>query len=181
MESRVKVLGHALHPMLIAFPLGLLATAVLFDIVFLVSDAPQWTQAAFYMIGVGVVTGLMAAVPGWLDWFAIPGKTRAKRIGLLHGAGNVIVLALFALSWVLRREQPAAPPTEAIVSSLLGAALALGTAWLGGELVERMGVGVADGAHLNAPSSLSAGGYAGAERRRFAQPAYAGEERRGRR
>jgi hypothetical protein len=36
-------------------------------------------------------------------------------------------------------------------------ALALGTvaAWLGGELVDRLGVGVDDGAHLDAPSSLS--------------------------
>jgi hypothetical protein len=27
--------------------------------------------------------------------------------------------------------------------------------WLGGELVDRLGVGVDDGAHLDAPSSLS--------------------------
>ncbi len=181
MDSKVKVLGHALHPMLIAFPLGLLSTAVVFDIVFLVSNDPRWTQTAYLMIGAGVVTGLLAAIPGWLDWFAIPAKTRAKRIGLVHGVGNVVVLILFALSWMLRRDQPAAPPTEAIVSGLLGVALALGTAWLGGELVERLGVGVSEGAHLNASSSLSSAGYAGAERRQPTQPAYAGVERRTRR
>ena len=31
MESKVKVAGHAVHPMLVAFPLGLLTTAVIFD------------------------------------------------------------------------------------------------------------------------------------------------------
>jgi hypothetical protein len=87
-----------------------------------------------------------------------------------------------------------APPTEAIVAALAGAGLAAVTGWLGGELVDRLGVGVDDGAHLDAPSSLSelpAGATAGAarggsnrymgrERRRMAQPAYAGFERRAR-
>ena len=72
---------------------------MVFDVIFLVTDNPTWTQAAFYMIGAGVITGLMAAVPGALDWWAIPRGTRAKRIGLIHGVGNVVVVALFALSW----------------------------------------------------------------------------------
>ncbi len=194
MESRVKLAGHPVHQMLIVFPLGLLATAVVFDVIFLVADDPAWTMAAFYMIGAGVITGLAAAVPGTVDWLAIPRGTRAKRIGLIHGVGNVIVVALFALSWVMRRDDPAAPPTEAVVAGLLGAGLSIVTAWLGGELVDRLGVGVDDGAHLDAPSSLTrmpaaaaagaefrAGmshGWAGRERRHFPQPAYAGVERR---
>jgi uncharacterized membrane protein len=196
MESRVKLAGHPVHQMLIVFPLGLLATAVVFDVIYLVTDNALWTQAAFYMIGAGVITGLAAAVPGVVDWLAIPRGTRAKRIGLIHGVGNVIVVTLFALSWYLRRDQPAAPPTGAVVAGLLGAGLSLLTAWLGGEMVNRLGVGVDDGAHLDAPSSLTgrpasaasgrefrAGmshGYSGAERRHFPQPAYAGIDRRGR-
>lgn len=194
MESRVKLAGHPVHQMLIVFPLGLLATAVVFDVIFLVSDRPAWTMAAFFMIGAGVITGLAAAVPGSVDWLAIPRGTRAKRIGLIHGVGNVIVVALFALSWYLRLDNPAAPPTEAVVAGLLGAGLAGVTAWLGGELVGRLGVGVDDGANLDAPSSLTgmpaaaaAGsefraemsrGWAGRERRQFPQPAYAGIDRR---
>ena len=194
MESRVKLAGHPVHQMLIVFPLGLLATAVVFDVLFLVTNNPIWTQAAFYMIGAGVVTGLAAAVPGTVDWLAIPRGTRAKRIGLIHGVGNVILVALFALSWYVRRDNPAAPPTGAVVAGLLGAGLAMVTGWLGGELVGRLGVGVDDGAHLDAPSSLTgmpaaAGadsefrggmshGWAGRERRHFPQPAYAGVDRR---
>lgn len=193
MESRVKFAGHPVHPMLIVFPLGLLAAAVIFDIIYLVSAQPQWTLVAYYMIGAGVIGGLAAAVFGWLDWFAIPRGTRAKRIGLWHGAGNVVVLALFILSWILRRESPVEPPTGAIVAGLLGVVLALVTSWLGGELVDRMGVGVDDGAHLDSPSSLSelpagaglggvSGGrsarYPGVERRAAPTSAYAGMERR---
>lgn len=193
MESRVKFAGHPVHPMLIVFPLGLLATAVIFDIIYLVSGNPQWTVVAYYMIGAGVIGGLAAAVFGWLDWFAIPGGTRAKRIGLWHGAGNVAVLTLFILSWVLRRESPLEPPTGAIVAGLLGVVLALITSWLGGELVDRMAVGVDDGAHLDSPSSLSelpAGAglgaasrreparYNGVERRAMSTSAYPGVDRR---
>ena len=192
MESRVKVAGHPLHQMLIVFPLGLLATAVVFDVIFLVTDNPTWTLAAFYMIGAGLITGLVAAVPGTVDWLAVPRGTRAKRIGLLHGIGNVVVLALFGLSWYVRRDNPALPPTGAVVAGLLGAGISLVTAWLGGELVDRLGVGVDDGAHLDAPSSLtsqsargssaagagSSGAWRGPERRHFPQPAYAGVDRR---
>jgi uncharacterized membrane protein len=191
MESRIKVAGHPLHQMLIVFPLGLLATAVVFDVIFLVSDDPTWTQAAYYMIGAGVITGLAAAVPGAVDWLAIPRGTRAKRIGLIHGVGNVVVVALFAISWFLRRDDPTVPPTGAVVAGLVGAGIAVVTAWLGGELVDRLGVGVDDGAHLDAPSSLTSqpatasasrggasSGWSGRERRHFPQPAFAGVDRR---
>ena len=181
MESRAKLAGHPVHQMLIVFPLGLLATAVVFDVISLVTGTPVWARTAFYMIGAGVVTGLAAAIPGTVDWLAIPRGTRAKRIGLIHGVGNVIVVALFALSWYLRRDQPADPPTGAVVAGLLGAGLSVVTAWLGGELVDRLGVGVYDGAHLDAPSSLTALPARGmAERRRYPQPAFAGVDRRGR-
>jgi uncharacterized membrane protein len=155
MESKVKFAGHPVHPMLIVFPLGLLATAVIFDIIYLVSSNVQWTVVAYYMIGAGIIGGLAAAVFGWLDWIAIPRGTRARRIGLWHGSGNVLVLALFILSWVLRRENPEVPPTGAIVAGLVAVVIALATAWLGGELVDRLAVGVDDGAHLDSPSSLS--------------------------
>jgi uncharacterized membrane protein len=180
MESKVKFVGHPVHPMLIVFPLGLLSTAVIFDIIYLVSDNPQWTVVAYYMIGAGVIGGLAAAVFGWLDWIAIPVGTRARRIGLWHGVGNVIVLALFVLSWVLRRETAEVPPTGAIVAALSGVVIALITGWLGGELVDRLGVGVDDGAHLDSPSSLSerpAGAGLGGPRAQ--STAYSSTERRG--
>jgi uncharacterized membrane protein len=185
MESRVKLAGHAVHPMLIVFPLGLLATAVVFDVIYLVTDVPMWTRAAYLMIAAGVIGGLAAALFGVIDWLAIPRGTRAWRVGLYHGLGNVIVVALFALSWVLRRESPATPPTGAVVAGLIGVGIALVTSWLGGELVNRLGVGIDDGANLDAPSSLArrpATARTGIEfrpdRRRVPQPAYVGVERR---
>ena len=155
MESRIKFAGHPVHPMMIVFPLGLLGSAAIFDIIYLVTYKSGWTQAAFYMIIAGCVSGLLAAVPGLLDWLVIPRGTRAKRIGLWHGLGNVIVIGLFAASWILRYPDPATPPLRALGLGFVGVGIALVTGWLGGELVDRLGVGVDDGAHLDAPSSLT--------------------------
>jgi uncharacterized membrane protein len=73
----------------------------------------------------------------------------------LHGAGNYVILVLFIVSWLLRLSDPKAPSIIAYVLSFLGAALLGGTGWLGGELTLRMGIGVDEGANLNAPSTLS--------------------------
>lgn len=155
MESKAKFLGHPIHPMLIVFPLGLLATAVAFDIVGLSASDAAWFRISFWMIAAGIIGGLLSAVFGLIDWWAIPSGTRAKSIGLWHGAGNVVVVVLFIISWFLRRPAPENPGSAAFVLGFVAVALALVTGWLGGELVDRLGVGVDDGAHLNAPSSLS--------------------------
>lgn len=155
MESRAKLFGHPVHQMLIVFPLGLLATAVIFDVVYLITGRSPWAEASYHMIPAGIIGGLIAAVFGLLDWLGVPSATRAYRIGAWHGVGNVVVVLLFAISWWMRRAAPATPESGALVFSFLGVLLALVTGWLGGELVDRLGVGVDDGAHLDAPSSLS--------------------------
>jgi uncharacterized membrane protein len=156
MESRAKLAGHAIHPMLIVFPLGLLAMAVVFDIIYLVTDNASLATAAFWNITAGIVAGLLAAVFGFWDWLAIPNGTRAKAIGLWHGAGNVVVVGLFAVSWLLRAGDLARLPSPvAFGLAVVAALLALVTGWLGGELVERLGVGVDEGANLDAANSLS--------------------------
>jgi len=156
MESKAKAFGHPIHQMLVVFPLGLLATAVIFDLITLGSGAPQWSKAAFYMIGAGIVGGLAAAVFGLVDWLAIPSDTRAKAVGAWHGLGNVVVVLLFAGSFMLRWNTPEGlPDNSALTLSVIGVLLALVTGWLGGELVNRLGVGVDDGANLNAGNSLT--------------------------
>lgn len=164
MESRAKALGHPIHQMLIPFPFGLLSTAVIFDIISLFVSDPA-TRAtlslvAFWMIAAGIVGGLVAAPFGLIDYLAIPQGTRARSVGMLHGAGNALMLILFAASLWMRYSTPAVaathqPTTLALVLSLAAFALAGVTGWLGGELVGRLGVGVDDGANLDAPNSLT--------------------------
>jgi uncharacterized membrane protein len=155
MESRAKLLGHSVHQMLIVFPLGLLGTSVIFDFIAYGTGQGRWAEIAFWMIAAGIVGGLLAAVFGLIDWLAIPSGTRAKTVGVLHALSNVAALACFAVSWLLRYDAPMRPDLPALILSVLGLAVALVGGWLGGELIDRLGVGVDPGAHLNAPNSLS--------------------------
>ena len=154
MESKAKLFGHAVHPMLIVLPLGLFVTSVIFDWIHRATKKEEPAKVAHAMICAGIIGGLAAAVPGLIDWLAVPQETRAKRIGLWHGAGNVLVLLFFMLSWLKRRRSPGSPPTSAFLLSHAGLALGTGTAWLGGELVYRLNIGIDTGAEPDAPNSL---------------------------
>jgi len=155
MESRAKLFGHAIHPILIVFPLGLLGTAVIFDAIYLIWGNVSMAEASFWMMTAGLIGGLIAAPFGLIDWLAIPSGTRAKTIGATHGIVNVFTLLFFAGSWLIRYDLPRHPETFASVLSIIGLLSALLGGWLGGELVERLGVGIDEGANLNAPNSLT--------------------------
>jgi uncharacterized membrane protein len=160
-ESRVKLLGHPIHPMLIVLPLGLFAIAVVFDIIYLATGTEEFADVAYWNITVGIIGGLLAAVFGFIDWWAIPKDTRAKRIGLWHGAGNFVIVLLFIVSWLLRQPDYAySPDLLPFILGLVGVGLALVTAWLGGELVYRLRVAVDDDANLDASNSLNREGVA---------------------
>ena len=165
MESRVKLFGHPVHPMLIIFPAGLFATAVIFDILYLIFGNPAFATVSFYIIAAGVVGGLLAAIFGFIDWLALPSNSRAKQIGGWHGLGNFVIVVLFAISWFLRRGNlNFIPGTPALILSFAGILLALVTLWIGGELVYRLGVAVDPGANVNAPSSLTQSSATGTRR-----------------
>ncbi len=155
MESKAKLCGHAIHPMLIPFPLGLLVASIVFDIVYLLTGNGKWSEIAFWMIAVGVVGGLVAAVFGAIDFSRVPDGTRAHSIGVWHAVLSGSMVALFAVSWLWRMGEPTEPGAVPIILSVLGVVLAGLTGWFGGELVERLGVGVYEGAHLNSSNSLS--------------------------
>lgn len=156
MESRVKLFGHPTHPMLVVFPIGLFATAVIFDILYLITTNPAFPTVSYYIIAAGVIGGLLAAIFGYIDWLALPNNSRAKNIGSWHGLGNVTIVVLFIVSWFLRGGSANFVPSGlALILSFAGVGLALITAWIGGELVYRLGVGVDPGANVNAPSSLT--------------------------
>lgn len=162
MESKAKIFGHAIHPIMIVFPLGLLATAVIFDVIYLATANNTWSYVAFYMIAAGLIGGLVAALFGLIDYLNIPNGTRAKRIGTYHGLVNLGAMLLFALSFFMRWHSPidattTTPTTTALLFSFGGVLLALLGGWFGGELVERLGVGVSPAADLNAPNSLTHG------------------------
>jgi uncharacterized membrane protein len=155
MASKAKLFGHPIHPMLIPFPIGLLGMAVIFDLLAQFAGRTALGLAAHPMIAAGVITALLAALFGAIDWTGIPGGTRAKTIATIHGLGNVGIVVLFAIAWWLRRENPGEAAGLPLLLEVIGVLALLVTGWLGGELVARLGVGVDPAANLNAPNSLS--------------------------
>jgi hypothetical protein len=82
MESRIKVAGHPLHPMLIVFPLGLLATAIAFDIAALVSGDNGWFNISFWIIGAGILAG---------SWPHYPARLTGSRSPAIHVLSDWLV------------------------------------------------------------------------------------------
>jgi uncharacterized membrane protein len=140
----MKLFGHPIHTVLVAFPIGLLSTSVIFDWAGWFTGNDQLTAVAFYMLASGIAFGLAAALFGLFDWLGIRSATRAKAVGLWHGLGNGVVLVLFGASLWLRWQAggPEFASMTARYLALAGAALLLVTGWLGGELVYRLGIGV---------------------------------------
>lgn len=158
MRARATLFGHPIHVMLVAFPLGLFAASVVFDLIWLLGGSPRWTEIASTLIGTGILGALLAAPFGLIDWLSIPEQTRAKQIGAVHGGGNLVVVVLMLGSWLLRRDAPTTPEAVAVILSFAAVALTVLTGWLGAELVNRHGMGVHEEAHLDAPSTGTAPG-----------------------
>jgi uncharacterized membrane protein len=153
MESRAQFLGHPVHQILVELPVGAFVFAVTCDTLHSVTRRRAFVPAARLALDFGLITATAAAPFGLVDWLAIPSGTRAKRVGLAHAMGNLVMLGLFASARKLRGGSRALGPSKWIAATGLGVASV--TAWLGGELINRHGVGVHDQLGEDAPSSIS--------------------------
>jgi uncharacterized membrane protein len=137
--------GHPLHPALVAIPIGAWIASLAFDIGSRVAHVPQpWAQGSRWLIGLGVLGALAAAMVGFLDLFAIPAGTRVFRIALVHMTVNLAATGAYAVGFVLRAGDPAGPVGWGRLSLSVAALAALSVGgYLGGELAYRYGVRVA--------------------------------------
>lgn len=138
--------GHPFHPILIPIPIGAWIASLVFDLAALLGDQPEvFAQGANWLIGIGIVGALAAAVFGLLDLWAIPRGTKAFTTGLVHMTLNLIVVALYAVNFALRRSQGYDDVSgTALVLSLIALGLLGASGWLGGMLAYHYGVRVAD-------------------------------------
>src|SRR6476469_2146304 len=87
MRSKATLLGHPVHPMLIPFPIAFLTGAVGFDAAGWLGDAPAWWTTGGYLGCAGIVTALLAAVPGFVDYlYTVPPKSSGKERATKHMA-----------------------------------------------------------------------------------------------
>ena len=145
-------LGHPLHPALVHVPTGLFPAALLFDLFVLADrDVHVAQRCAIWCIAVGLIGAIAAAPAGVADWLEIKRGKPAYKLGLIHLAMNVAVLALMAISLYLRLRSPGDVPGDKDPGSA-GYAMALGaianvvlfiSGYLGGRMVFDEGVSVA--------------------------------------
>jgi uncharacterized membrane protein len=140
--STAAIAGHPIHPMLIPLPLAFLVGAFGADIGAWLTNDPFWARAALWLTGAGVVLGLLAAIPGLID-FTTKKRIRDHQSAWVHGIGNIVVVTLAVISWWLRRDDPldAVLPWGITLSAIITLMLVI-TGWLGGELSYRHKIGV---------------------------------------
>jgi len=146
MYSKVKVAGHPVHPMLIAFPVAFYTASVICFAVFAVRGDAFWFRVGAVAAGAGVIGAALAAIPGFIDWaVGIPRGTPAKSTGLAHMLCNVGALACFVAASVLTLPQfDAASPSlgGALILGAVGLALTIVAGFFGWKLVQTHHVGV---------------------------------------
>jgi nitrite reductase/ring-hydroxylating ferredoxin subunit/uncharacterized membrane protein len=131
-------LGHPLHPVLTDIPIGAWTVALALDALESMSGRKECGSAADLAIGVGLLGAVGSAITGVTDWSEIDG--RARKIGLVHGALNVVSTTLYAMSLFMRKGRRTR--SSGVALSMLGFAVASSAAYLGGHLTfgEQIGV-----------------------------------------
>lgn len=137
-------LGHPTHPAIVIAPLAGWFGATLLDLV----GGPGSRDATQRLVGVGTLAALPAAMSGAADWLTTSGAE--ERVGTAHAAVADASSVMFAMSWILRRRHHDRAATAA---GLAGASLAAATAFLGGHLSFRRGVGVTTVAYQAGPAT----------------------------
>ena len=134
MESRLRIAGQAVHPVLVMFPLGLFTLAVLFDIGNVLGLPDILGALAFWNILGGLIGGGLVVLAGAIDVMLVR-SSRAKRVGVLHKLMHMSVLVLFAVISMLRLQSAERVAGGGLLAvELVALAAAFFGAWYGSEL-----------------------------------------------
>jgi uncharacterized membrane protein len=146
MKSRITLLGHPVHPMLVGYPIALYTATLVGLVLYAIIGNPFWFRAATATAVGGAGMAILAALPGLVDWLlVIPGRSQAFRDAFVHLSLNVAALAcmvvvaiLGALGWGASQPQWIVPLVLSVVALLLTA----GAGFYGFTLVQDHHVGL---------------------------------------
>ena len=145
MYSKVKILGHPIHPMLVAYPIALYTSTLVAYIIYAANKDPFFFKASVAANIAGIVMAALTALPGFIDWaVGIPGGTAAKSHGLTHMLLNVTALVLFIINALIHTGDWKNPSGEAsgIILALLGVLCTVGAGYFGWTMIQTDHVGV---------------------------------------
>lgn len=143
MRSRANVKSHPVHPMLVAFPIGLWVGGFVMDLIGLAAkNSSIWTAGWYAQLG-GCIGAALAAIFGVVDLFGVvPPRSSARTTGYTHAVLNVCALGLFIAVLAVRGSASAQPTGTSILLGAIGVVVLAYSGWLGGTLVYRNQIGV---------------------------------------
>lgn len=157
MKSKAAIGNHPIHPMLIPVPIGAFVLTLIGDIATTVTDSIFWYDFAYYCIAVGVISALVAAVFGFIDYAGVRMPERTRTLATTHMVLNLVVVVLYAVNFFLRRGH-AAFQTGAWGVVMTMEIVTLGilavSGWIGGHLAYIHHVGMVDAPASAEPSDL---------------------------
>jgi uncharacterized membrane protein len=141
-RSTASILGHPLHAMLVPIPITCFVGTLITDLVYWRTAAIMWADMSVWLLTIGLIVSVFAALAGVIDFFG-DRRIRALKPAWIHGLGNglALILSIFNVFVHSRDAYTSVVPTGLILSALVVLIL-LVTAWTGGEMVYRHGVGV---------------------------------------
>lgn len=143
--SSINIAGHPIHPIIVTFPIAFLVAVMGSDLGYWFTKDVFWARASVWLIGLGLGSGLLAAIIGMSDFFKIK-RVRERSAGWLHLYGNIIALLLTGVNLWIRQGNPidAILPWGLTLSVTIATLLGV-TGWFGGELSFRHKIGVIGG------------------------------------
>ena len=137
MSTRASIRGHPVHAMLISIPIGLFVFSFVADLAFLVTGDARWDTVADFSLAGGVVGGLIAAVPGFIDYFGLT-DPKARSTATAHMILNLLLVAVAAFNtWLRFNRDLELFPLMISAATLIGLVV---SGALGGHLVHVLGV-----------------------------------------
>ena len=147
MKSRAALGNHPLHPGIVPLPIGSFFVALAADVAHVLTKRPLFYDVAMFAIGLGIVTALLAAVLGLIDYFGVNMSAAGRKLATTHLLLNVTAVVLYAISWMLRRNHGALETSRwplALGLAVVPFLLLLVSGWIGGKMSYEHKIGVVE-------------------------------------
>lgn len=151
MQSKVRILGHPVHPMLTSFPIAFFTATLLCSIVYISTNNVFWFRVEFIANCAGLVMAILAVLPGLIDWLVIPMAREAKVTGMKHMLANGISVGLFGVNAGVSFNyfsSPKPPNQYGVLLSTFGFLIMLYAGFMGWKMVQTHHIGVDNSSNL---------------------------------
>jgi uncharacterized membrane protein len=139
----MRLFGHPVHPMLVAFPVALLVLAPVWDGLAWLGVMSEAKVAGYFCQLGGLAIGALALVTGFADLLKIPSSNAAAtKVALIHASCALAALSFAGIAFAFRGGRGALPGSGILALEVVAALALMATGWLGGHLVFAHGIGV---------------------------------------